>query len=559
MKKNTVIRSLLCLISSLFFVLFSGASLGESGSKTNTEGERRIALVIGNAKYASSPLSNPTNDANDMAAKLKTLGFDVTLRLNTELKDFNRSITRFGETIKPGDVALFYYAGHGMQAKGRNFLIPVDSQITSEASIRTEAVDIEQVLEQLSLARVSMVILDACRNNPFERRFRGSQGSGLAQIDAPAGILIAYATSPGKVAADGAGRNGLYTSELLKAIDSPNISIESVFKRVRREVMRASDDLQTPWESSSLTGEFSFNVTNTNLNFPAANLPTGNSPLIEQEKWRSAEKIDSTESYNAYLADFPNGLFSNLAKAAISNKKSIATKTTASRSSSAFKDCEECPEIIEVTPGSFKLDGTQSDGSPKIIRIDYKFGLSKTEITQGQWRHIMGKNPSNFTSCGDDCPVEQVSWADAHNFIAKLNQKTGKKYRLPSEMEWVYSCKSGTDSEYCGGNDVDEVSWYSANSNGKTHLVAGKKANAFGFFDMSGNAWEWVSDCWSENYQKTPLDGAPWSPESCPEGRALRGGAWNYGVAGVKVSKRVKLDATDSYGSYGIRVAISIQ
>ena len=145
-----------------------------------------------------------------------------------------------------------------MQVRGKNFLIPVDAEIENEASTRSEAVDVDQVLEQLGSARLSMVILDACRNNPFERRFRSAGNGGLAQIDAPTGTMLAYATAPGKVAYDGTGANGLYTTELLKALDTPGLKVEDVFKQVRINVLKASDNQQIPWESSSLTGEFYF-------------------------------------------------------------------------------------------------------------------------------------------------------------------------------------------------------------------------------------------------------------------------------------------------------------
>jgi hypothetical protein len=146
-----------------------------------------------------------------------------------------------------------------MQVKGRNFLIPIDAEIRTEASVRNEAVDAEQVMEQMDAAKtgLNIVILDACRNNPFERRFRGSSG-GLASMDAPKGTLIAYATGPGKVASDGDGANGLYTSEILKVIEEPGLRIEDVFKRVRLNVARATNDEQLPWETSSLVGDFYF-------------------------------------------------------------------------------------------------------------------------------------------------------------------------------------------------------------------------------------------------------------------------------------------------------------
>lgn len=220
--------------------------------------EKKIALVIGNAAYPAAPLRNPVNDARAMAARLEALGYDVALHTNVAQRDFTRAVSQFGQRLAPGSVALFYYAGHGMQVRGRNFLVPVDADIQSEASARSEAVDLDLVLEQLGPTRLAMVILDACRNNPFEGRFRSSGGSGLAQVDAPKGTLLAYATAPGKVASDGEGSHGLYTAELLKAMDLPGAKVEEVFKAVRVNVIKATAGAQVPWESSSLTGDYFF-------------------------------------------------------------------------------------------------------------------------------------------------------------------------------------------------------------------------------------------------------------------------------------------------------------
>jgi uncharacterized caspase-like protein len=237
-------------------VAFACAACALAG--TAAAADAKVALVIGNATYPGAPLRNPANDANAVAARLKALGFDVALRTNVGLRDMTRAVTQFGQALKPGSVALFYYAGHGMQVRGRNFLIPVDADIQSEASARSESVDLDLVLEQLGPARLSMVILDACRNNPFEGRFRSTRGSGLAQVDAPKGTLLAYATAPGKVASDGEGANGLYTAEFLKAIDTPGAKVEEVFKAVRVNVIKATSGEQIPWESSSLTGDYYF-------------------------------------------------------------------------------------------------------------------------------------------------------------------------------------------------------------------------------------------------------------------------------------------------------------
>ena len=220
--------------------------------------DQKIALVVGNNAYSDAPLRNPVNDANAIAAKLRAAGFEVTLRTDVAQRELTRAISQFGQAMKPNAVALFYYAGHGMQVRGRNFLIPVDADIQSEAAARSEGVDVDLVLEQLGPARLSMVILDACRNNPFEGRFRSARGSGLAQIDAPKGTIVAYATAPGRVAADGEGANGVYTAELLKALEVPGLKVEDVFKRVRVNVTRVTSNQQVPWESSSLTGDFYF-------------------------------------------------------------------------------------------------------------------------------------------------------------------------------------------------------------------------------------------------------------------------------------------------------------
>jgi len=220
--------------------------------------EPRVALVIGNAAYPAAPLRNPVNDANAIAARLRAMGFEVTLRTDVTQREFTRAVSQFGQALKPGSVGLFYYAGHGMQVRGRNFLVPVDADIQSEASARSESVDLDLVLEQLGPARLSMVILDACRNNPFEGKFRTTRGSGLAQVDAPKGTLLAYATAPGKVASDGDGANGLYTAELLKAMQIPGAKVEEVFKAVRVNVIKATAGEQIPWESSSLTGDYYF-------------------------------------------------------------------------------------------------------------------------------------------------------------------------------------------------------------------------------------------------------------------------------------------------------------
>ena len=236
-----------------------------------TGAEHRIALVIGNSNYKDAPLANPVNDATAIAKTLQGLGFKVILRTNVSQSQMRQAVREFGDELHAGrGVGLFYFAGHGMQINNRNFLIPVGTDIRREYEVEDQSVDAGSVLSmmQSARARVNIVILDACRNNPFARSFRNST-VGLAPMQAPAGTLLAYATAPGEVASDGTGQYGLYTQHLLNNMRLPGLKIEDVFKNVRASVRQESGGKQTPWENTSLEGEFYFNV-NVTVNIQAA-------------------------------------------------------------------------------------------------------------------------------------------------------------------------------------------------------------------------------------------------------------------------------------------------
>jgi len=224
--------------------------------------QKRIALIIGNGDYKNAgSLPNPLNDAEDMAGVLRKLGFEVTLVKNAALDKLKSVIDDFGLKLSNYDIGLFYYAGHGLQSKGYNYFIPVDAELKSEAQVEFNCVRTDRLLSLMEAATNStnIIILDACRNNPFERSWsRSASGGGLAFMDAPSGSLIAYATSPGRTASDGYGRNGLYTSALLQYIQEPGLSIEQMFKKVRETVSEKSGETQIPWESTSLVGNFYF-------------------------------------------------------------------------------------------------------------------------------------------------------------------------------------------------------------------------------------------------------------------------------------------------------------
>ena len=227
-------------------------------------GQTKLALIIGNSAYKEAPLANPANDAQAMAIKLLELGFTVIKKENAGREDMLKAVRDFGNQLKAksDSVGLFYYAGHGIQSKGNNYLVPVDADIASEDELASRAYNVNEVLEKMDTAKnpVNIVILDACRNNPFGRSFRSST-KGLAQVEAVQGTYIAYATAPGKTASDGTGRNGLYTESLLRALSQPGLKLEEVFKKVAYDVSERSAKEQTPWALSSLLGDFYFNPT----------------------------------------------------------------------------------------------------------------------------------------------------------------------------------------------------------------------------------------------------------------------------------------------------------
>lgn len=321
---------------------------------------KRFALVIGNGTYATLPLKNPPNDARDMAAMLKTLNFEVTLGLNVNQREMKRLSRDLGQKLKSsGGVGVFYYAGHGVQSKGRNYLIPVDADIQSEAEVEDSGVDLSFVLGLMDEAHNSLniVILDACRNNPFARSFR-SATEGLAQVDAPTGTLIAYATAPGKVASDGTGQNGLYTSELLKAMTTPGVTATEIFAKVRAEVMRQTGNSQVPWEASSLTGPFYFNSNSIASTGNSASTDTGansrkqiDSSAFELSYWETIKNSTDPDDFRSYLEKYPDGHFSAIAKLRLK-----ATTTSPSGAGQPGEtDAEQAVRAL-MTLGSSRID-----------------------------------------------------------------------------------------------------------------------------------------------------------------------------------------------------------
>ncbi|MGB0747666.1 MAG: caspase family protein [Magnetospiraceae bacterium] len=321
--------------------------------------ETRIALVIGNGAYAQSPLRNPANDARLMAAKLRELGFQVIERIDVDQNNMKRAIVDFGDALERAGseaVALFYYAGHGVQVNGANYLIPLKARIEREKDVEIEAVNAAWVLGQMEYAngRMNIVVLDACRNNPFVNRSFRSAARGLARMDAPRGSLIAYSTAPGNVALDGVGDNSPYTAALVQAMSAPGLAVEQVFKEARRSVVSATEERQTPWESSSLVGDFYFSSAAATVAQTrpavAAPAPAGGG-LTEAKAFELAKSIDTRDAWDAFLQQFPHGSYAPFAEAA--RAKHAAPTQMAARPVPAAPQSPPAPAVPALATAGF--------------------------------------------------------------------------------------------------------------------------------------------------------------------------------------------------------------
>ena len=474
--------------------------------------EQRVALVIGNAAYKEAPLRNPVNDATDMAAELKQMGFSVMLRTNSGPREMRAAIREFSQSLRKGGVGLFYFAGHGVQAKGRNYLIPVNADIREEFELEDEAVDANRVLAGMEEAgnRVNIVILDACRNNPFARSWR-SAASGLAQMSAPAGSFVAFATAPGSVAADGSGRNGLFTENLLRSLREPDSDIDRVFTRVTAGVARTTANKQVPWKSSSLTGEFRFRSGEQVASAAPATAAIPADPTANDRAfWESVKDTKNAEELKAYLEQFPNGMFAGLARTRMRALEQSAPRPSAEQVASVapstaaiqqtapagsiasmtrgtvFRDCADCPEMVVIPPGSFLMGSPASEqgrldreGPQRTVNIGRSFAAGKFEVTRGQFgRFVQEAGYSTGAGCyawdgtkfaldsnrdwrnpgfvqTDTDPVACVTWQDAKAYTEWLSRKTGKRYRLLSEAEWEYAARAGTSTAFSTGANIN--------------------------------------------------------------------------------------------------------
>lgn len=537
--------------SILVFAFFlSGflVSVSASGAAPNPSvpdmPERRTALVIGNGTYGSGPLRNPLNDARAMAGALKQLSFDVTLKENLDQKDMKREIQAFGQKLQKGGVGLFYFAGHGVQVNGHNYLIPIGAAIEHEKQVEYEGVDMGSALSEMDYAhnRLNIVILDACRDNPFARSFR-STATGLASINAPSGTLIAFATAPGSTANDGQGENGVYTGELIKAMMQPGIKLEDVFKQVRSAVREGTRGKQIPWESSSLEGDFYFRP------------PAVQSPPQTQ--------VASTTAQQPAISGQIDRSAAGQGEPASRGEKPLRNQKT-------WKEPVTGLEFVWIQGGCYLMGSPQSEknraedeGPVHEVCVD-GFWMSRTEVTNGQFKKFQkdhdSRDYSGHSLKGDSQPAVFVAWWDANNFAQWLTGQNGNQYtfRLPTEAEWEYAARAGTESSRYWGEDstraciYENVADYTAQKQlgmNSTHEcddgyaatapVGTFQPNAFGLYDMLGNVSEWCADVYGvDSYVRHDRNNPQITDESMGRSRVIRGGYWHGGPDSTRCAVR---------------------
>ncbi|MBX2868769.1 MAG: caspase family protein [Acidiferrobacterales bacterium] len=343
----------------------------------------RVALIIGNSDYQWSPLENPINDANDMANTLSALGFDVMIQTDARRVAMHRAIREFGKKLSSAEIGLFYYAGHGVQVGGRNYLVPTDADIREEDEVAFETIDAARILEKMESAQnpVNIVILDACRNNPFASNSR-TTSRGLARMDSPVGSLLLYATAPNKTAADGEGRNGVLTGNLIKHLSEPGLALNEIILRTRVGVMSETNDQQVPWSASSLTRNVVLNqVASLDNSQIAANLS-------------ASTQVTSQATSQPVLQGSPQGVLSQSEKLMqICNKHYQANRLTAGAGGSALA-CYQ--QVLASDPFNISaLEGIENVANKYFLRAENAIKAQRYASAERHLGNLKQVNPEH--------------------------------------------------------------------------------------------------------------------------------------------------------------------
>lgn len=508
---------------------------------------KRVALVVGVGAYPGRPLDNPVRDAQAMAKRLAGLGFKpehLIVALNPTRAAMQRALSEFGDKLSGAAVGLFYFAGHGSQFRGDNYLLPSEVDPTKSDEVRFNSVSLADVLLRLkdNGARANVVILDACRTELAEGAARGSGAGGLAAVrEAPIGTLIAYATSPGRVALDGRrGSNGLYTARLLEALDQPGLTIEEAFKQTREAVANDTQGQQVPWENTSLIG--------TLILKPG---PPGAAPPVRMPP--------SEGGGPSRAADAPPA----------AGKR---------RAFERFRDCAQCPEMVALKPGELLMGSPDDEpgrhpreGPQQRLSLARPMAMARFELSVAEYRACVldtprpGDPPDLLCShwprqdgAGHDLPAGGLSWIDAETYVRWLAHRTGKAYRLPSEAEWEYAARAGSSTARPWGPALDPGRAVCRDCGperpeGPAAARDGRSANAWGLHDMLGNLWEWTLDCRNDSLARQPVGGEARSDGNCAQ-RVLRGGSWLTEAKGVRSASRSFGEVSRRLPQAGVRV-----
>jgi formylglycine-generating enzyme required for sulfatase activity/uncharacterized caspase-like protein len=523
--------------------------------------ENRVALVIGNSLYQhTQPLKNPVNDAASIATTLRRMEFDsVDLLSNLGKAQMEQALQAFSRKAAGADVALVYFAGHGMSIGGTNYLVPVDARLQAESDVDFEAVPLDLVLRAVERSRrLRVVLLDACRNNPLLANIKSPTRSiqrGLSRVEAGKDTVVAFATKEGTTAEDGAGANSPFARALTRRLPEQR-DVRLVLGSVRDDVVRETGGRQNPYVDASLGGSDTFLAPADARPVATAPGPAAPSPAAgvsaeeqELEAWKSLGTDPSKAELEAFLKAFPNGKYAGLARAKIktieereraqarpavpapSTTAPAETRPAPVQAAGPGKDCAECPEMADV-PGR-------------------DFLVGKFEVTFAEWDACLAGGGCNGYSPADlgwgrgRRPVINVSWNDAQAYLRWLSNRTGARYRLLTSEEWEFATRAGTTTDYTWGGDgpvCDERARNGANfiscPDNRTRPVGSFPPNGFGLHDMHGNVWEWVEDCHENDCSRHVRRGGSWSSikEVLRSGSKLR---YNTTARGNDVGFRV--------------------
>lgn len=562
-------------------------------AQTGTAEPARIALVIGNSSYGPNALAGAATDARAVAETLRQGGFDVTAAENADTAEMTRAAAEFAGKLKRGAQVVVFYAGHAVQFRNRNFLVEAEAQVRSPQDVPREALDLDKILDPLIVSRPAsaVIVLDASFDNPWQDSIAKGV-KGLAAIETLENIAVVFAAPPGRVATAG-NRSNTFVDEWLKAIRTPGLDMAAALTRTRDAIARLTRRNQQIWMTGAPPGGLVVTpagrpaavASNTRTVIspapaPAAAPAQGGSDqpdAFELSFWETIRGSENAAEYRAYLDAYPNGRFASLARAReqlYRQKQGAAaapapapapTQTAAQTRPRTLRDCGTCPELVLIPAGSFEMGSNEMFEFEKPVHqvtIRAPFYLATREITFEEWDACVdqggcSQRPNDRNLGRGRRPVTDISWEDADGYVAWLSARTGRKYRLPTEAEWEYAARAGSTASYPWGRTIDKEMANCLGCNAQQRRQAIETGqfppNAFGLYDMAGNAAEWVADCWSENYRAAPRDGSAYTAPGCRE-RVLRGGSFNNDPRYLRSAARFKYEADVRFYTNGFRV-----